>query len=150
MIFQKILKLVRSNLNLLIPLILLLPLYVILYKIYIPRVNAFGCFDDCFNYLGGYFIANGKHIYSDFFFNHQPIPAFLSYFVQTLTNPINIFDLVLRHRQFLMLFGLLFNVLLIIRFRLPAFLFVIIFELSKFYVFGDRFLAEGIIVYPIV
>jgi len=45
MIFQKILKLVRSNLNLLIPLILLLPLYVILYKIYIPRVNAFGCFD---------------------------------------------------------------------------------------------------------
>src|SRR3990167_9977341 len=150
MMFSKIQKFVRNALILLIPLILLLPLYVILYKIYIPRVNAFGCFDDCFNYLGGYFIANGKHIYSDFFFNHQPIPAFLSYFVQTLTNQINIFDLVLKHRQALMLFGLLFNGLLILRFRFPAFLFIIIFELSKFYVFGDRFLAEGIIVYPIL
>src|SRR3989344_5269199 len=150
MVFERILKLVRSNLDILIPLLLLPLLYAILYQIYIPRVNAFGCFDDCFNYVGGFFIANGKHIYSDFFFNHQPIPAFLSYVVQTLTNPINIFDLVLRHRQFLMLFGLLFNALLIIRFRLPAFLFIIIFELSKFYVFGDRFLAEGIIVYPIV
>src|SRR3989344_1861502 len=153
MTIGKIRKLLKSNHNaliLLILLFLLIPLYVILYKIYIPRVNAFGCFDDCFNYLGGYFIANGKHIYSNFFFNHQPIPAFLSYIIQTVTHPINIFDLVLRHRQALMLFGLLFNALLIIRFRLPAFLFVIIFELSKFYVFGDRFLAEGIIVYPIV
>lgn len=147
---KSISKLVRSNLNILIPLLLLLPFYIILYKIYIPRVNAFGCFDDCFNYLGGYFIANGKHIYSDFFFNHQPIPAFLSYVIQTITHPINIFDLVLKHRQALMLFGLLFNALLILRFKLSAFFFVIIFELSKFYVFGDRFLAEGIIVYPIV
>src|SRR3989344_1345303 len=150
MVFERILKLVRSNLDILIPLLLLPLLYAILYQIYIPRVNAFGCFDDCFNYVGGFFIANGKHIYSDFFFNHQPIPAFLSYVIQTITHPINLFDLVLRHRQFLMLFGLLFNALLIIRFRLPAFLFVIIFEISKFYVFGDRFLAEGIIVYPTI
>ena len=153
MTIGKIRKLLKSNHNaliLLILLFLLIPLYVILYKIYIPRVNAFGCFDDCFNYVGGYFIANGKHIYSDFFFNHQPIPAFLSYAVQTITHPINIFDLVLKHRQALMLFGLLFNGLLILRFRFPAFLFIIIFELSKFYVFGDRFLAEGIIVYPIL
>lgn len=143
-------KLVRSNLDTIIPLLVLLPFYAVLYKIYIPRVNAFGCFDDCFNYLGGYFIANGKHIYSDFFFNHQLIPAIISYFIQTFTNPVNIFDLVLRHRQFVMIFSLFFNALLIFRFRLPAFLFVVIFELSKFYVFGDRFLAESIIVYPLV
>lgn len=145
-----ILHVVRKNLSLVILLIILVFFYAVLYKIYIPRVNAFGCFDDCFNFLGGYFIANGKHIYSDFFFNHQPIPAFLSYFIQTITNPINIFDLVLQHRQFVMLFGLLFNALLIIRFRFAAFLFAVVFELSKFYVFGDRFLAEALIVYPTV
>lgn len=128
----------------------LIPVYIILYKIYIPRVNAFGCFDDCFNYLGGFFIANGKHIYSDFFFNHQPIPAFLSFIIQVITHPINIFELLLRHRQFILLWGFLFNVLLVVRFRAPAFMFVLTYELSKFYVFGDRFLAESIIVYPVV
>ena len=61
---------------------------------YIPRVSAFGCFDDCFNYVGGYFIANGKVIYKDFFFNHQPIPALISYVIQAVTNPINIFELI--------------------------------------------------------
>ncbi len=147
---KSFLNLIRLNLDISIPLLLMFPLYAILYKIYIPRVNAFGCFDDCFNYLGGYFIANGKHIYSDFFFNHQPIPAFLSFIIQTATSTINIFELLLRHRQFLLLFGFLFNAFLIIRFRFAAVVFVLIYELSKFYVFGDRFLAEAIIVYPSV
>lgn len=136
--------------TILLLLILLIPFYYVLYKLYIPRITAFGCFDDCFNYVGGYFIANGKHIYSDFFFNHQPIPAIISYFVQTLTNPINIFELILRHRQFLLIFGFLFNVLLLVRFRYIAIPFILTFELSKFYIFGERFLAEGLIVYPLV
>lgn len=143
-------KYLFNNLPIIIPLILLIPFYYVLYKLYIPRITAFGCFDDCFNYLGGYFIANGKHIYSDFFFNHQPIPAIISYFVQTATHPINIFELILRHRQFLLLFGFLFNALFIIRFKYVALPFILAFELSKFYVFGDRFLAEGLVVYPLV
>ena len=49
-----------------------------------------------------------------------------------------------------MLFGFFFNVMLIIRFRYIALPFIVTFELSKFYVFGDRFLAEGLIVYPLV
>ncbi len=143
-------KFISSNLPIFFLLFLLIPFYAILYKLYIPRVTAFGCFDDCFNYLGGYFIANGKHIYSDFFFNHQPIPAFISYFIQILTHPINIFELLLRHRQFVLLLGFFFNILLIVRFKYIALPFILIFELSKFYVFGDRFLAEGMIIYPIV
>ncbi len=143
-------KFISSNLPILFFLFLLIPFYAILYKLYIPRITAFGCFDDCFNYIGGYFIANGKHIYSDFFFNHQPIPPIISYFVQTLTHPINIFDLLLRHRQFLILFGFLFNALLIFRFKYIAIPFIAVFELSKFYVFGDRFLAESLVVYPLV
>lgn len=131
-------------------LFLLIPLYAILYKIYIPRVNAFGCFDDCNNFMGGFFLLQGKHIFSEFFFNHQPFAAFISYFIQTITNPINIFELILRHRQFVMLFSLIANVFLIWRFRLSAFIFVLLYEPAKFYLFGDRFLAEGIIVYPLV
>lgn len=143
-------KLLKRNIVTIILLILLVPLYLILYKLYIPHVNAFGCFDDCFNYVGGYFIANGKIIYHNFFFNHQPIAAFISFLIQQITHPQNIFELVLRHRQFILVLGFLFSILLTLRFKLPAFFFIVIFEFSKFYVFGDRFLSEGMIVYPII
>ncbi len=128
----------------------LLASYFFIYKIYIPRINAFGCFDDCFNYMGGYFMLHNKHMYSDFFFNHQPLAAYLSMIIQYFTHPSSIFELLLRHRQFLILFGLFFNLFFILRFGAKMFLFTIIFEFSKFYLFGDRFLAESYIVYPIV
>lgn len=139
----------KDNLPKLLLLVFLVPFFYLLYEIYIPRVNAFGCFDDCFNFMGGYFLLSGKQIFFEFFYNHQPFAAYISYFVQWLAHPINVFELVLRHRQFVMLFAFLFHILLIWRFGLVAFLFALIYELSKFYLFGDRFLAEAIIVYPI-
>ncbi len=150
MTFKALFKLIKNNLDIVVPLLILPVIYILLYKFYIPRANAFDCFDDCFNFVGGYFLLNGKEIYSDFFFNHQPLPAFVSMIIQNITNPANIFELILRHRQFLMLFNLIIGALLIIRFRLPALFFIILFEISKFYLYGDRFLAEGLIVYPVV
>jgi len=131
-------------------LILLLGAYAFLYQILIPRVSSFGCFDDCFNIVGGYFILNGLHPYSDFFFNHQMLMPYISYFIQLISDPINIFDLVLKHRQTLLFFSFFFNAFLILRFRLAGFLFVLFYEFSKYYIFGDRFLAESFIVYPLV
>lgn len=133
-----------------LPLLLIIPIYIVLYKIYTPKVNAFGCFDDCFNIVAGYFITNGKRLYSDIFFNHQPLMAYFSSFIQTAFHPINIYDLVLTHRQSIMVFGLVMNIAIVLRFGLPMFGFVFLYEFSKFYVFGDRFLAEGAIVYPLV
>lgn len=77
------------------------------------------------------------------------LPAYISSAIQSFTHPINLYDLVLKHRQFVMLFGFIFNFLLIFRFGVPAFLFFLFFELSKFYIFGDRFLGEGLAVYPL-
>lgn len=131
-------------------LLVLLLAYFFLYKIYIPRVSAFGCFDDCFSFAAGYFINNGRVLYSDIFYNHQMLPAYISVAVQLALNPENIFDLILKHRQFVMFFGFIFNLILIIRFGLPAFLFFVFFEFSKFYIFGDRFLGETLAVYPLV
>lgn len=136
--------------RLILSFLILLLFYFILYKLYIPRINAFGCFDDCFNFTAGYFINEGKILYKEIFFNHQMLPAFLSSFIQNTTNPLNIFELVLRHRQFVLLFGFLFNFLLFMRFGKRMVPFIFIFELTKFYVFGDRFLAENLVVYPLV
>lgn len=131
-------------------LLLLLPIYLLLYKIYIPKVNAFGCFDDCFNIVAGFFMTRGKRLYSEIFFNHQILTPSISFIIQSVFHPINIYELILRHRQTVLLFGFLFNGLIIVRFKLVGFMFVLLYELTKFYLFGDRFLAEGITVYPLV
>lgn len=125
-------------------------LYFFLYKIYMLRVNAFGCFDDCNNFMGGYFLLHGKRLFSEIFFNHNPLMAYISLIVQFLTHPQNLYELILRHRQALLLFSFVFNILLVIRFGVPAFAFTLFYELTKFYLFGDRFLAEPFIVYPLI
>lgn len=130
--------------------ITLLLFYFLIYKMYIPRLSAFGCFDDCFSFAAGYFLNHQKSLYTEIFYNHQLLPAYLSAFIQNVTHPLNLFDLVLRHRQFLLVFGFIFNVILFFRFGFPALLFIIFFELSKFYIFGDRFLGESFAVYPLV
>lgn len=130
-------------------LIVLAGIYFLLYKIYIPRVSAFGCFDDCFSFAAGYFLNHNKILYSEIFYNHQMLPAYISSVIQLVFHPVNLFDLVLKHRQFVMLFGFLFNLILVFRFGIPAFLFFIFFEFTKFYIFGDRFLGEGILIYPL-
>ncbi len=130
--------------------VFLLLTYYFLYKIYIPKINAFGCFDDCFNYVGGYFLGKGRQLYSQIYFNHMPLMAYVSFLVQHFGNPVNIYAVVLQHRQFLLLFGFMFNVFLCWRFGITGLVFTLIYEFSKFYVFGDRFLAESFIVYPMV
>lgn len=100
--------------------------------------------------MGGYFLLQGKALYSEIFFNHAPGMAYLSAFIQNLTNPINLYDLVLKHRQFMLIISLIFNLILFLRFGYKMLGFILIFELSKFYVFGDRFLAESLIVYPLI
>lgn len=138
------------NLRILLIFVSLLGIYFLLYKIYIPRINAFGCSDDCFNIVAGYFMTKGKVLFSDIPFNHQRLMADLSFLIQSLSHPINIFELILRHRQFLLLFSFIMNLLIILRFGTWTFGFVLFYEFSKFYVSGDRFLAEGLIVYPFV
>lgn len=76
--------------------------------------------------------------------------AYISYAIQFFSKPINLYELILRHRQFVIIFGFLANLILLLRFRFKIIGVIILFELSKFYLFGDRFLAEGLLVYPIL
>lgn len=130
--------------------ILVTVLFGVLYKLYIPRINAFGCFDDCFNIVGGYFILEGKTLYKDLFFNHQPGMALISAIIQAATHPDSIPELVLRHRQVIFLISFLATLVITLRFGLFFVVFSVLYELTKFYVFGDRFLAEGIVGYFLI
>lgn len=125
-------------------------IYFFLYKTFMPRVLEFGCFDDCHTIAAGYFLTKGKILYSEIFYNHQPVFPYFSALIQNISNPQNIYELILRHRQFILFFSLLFNLILFFRFGTIAVIFTIFFETTKFYFFGDRFLPETLIIYPII
>ena len=76
--------------------------------------------------------------------------AYLSALIQRFGKPINIYALVLQHRQFLLVFSFLCDLFIIWRFGFVGTAFILFYEFSKFYVFGDRFLAEAFVVYPLV
>jgi len=116
----------------------------------LKRVGAFGCFDDCFNFGAGDFILQGKQLYSQIFFNHQPFMAYISAAIQYITHPQTLFELVKYHRIAALVFADICGSLLIFRFGFSLFLSLVVFELTKFYIFGDRFLAEGMIAYPMM
>lgn len=105
-------------------------------------------FTDAFNsFVRANFMLKGRQIYSEIFSHHQPIMVFISYFIQKILHPNSLFQLVVYHRLFIIVFSFLANLILIARFRKPAVLFVFLFEISKYYLFGNLFLGESIVVY---
>ncbi len=100
--------------------------------------------------MGGFFLLKGKKLYSEIFFNHQMGMAYISFLVQKIAHPQTIYKLVLYHRLLVFAFSLLWGVFFVLRFKWIGLLFILLFESTKYYVFGDRFLAESFIVYPLV
>ena len=129
---------------------LLVPFWIYLRGVYRDRLGAFGCFDDCFNIVAGYFIGQGKQLYSEIFFNHQPILAYISALIQYFYQPQSIYELIYRHRMVLIGYFAAADMFLTLRFGLIGFAFALLFETTKGFLFGERFLAESMIVYPLV
>lgn len=125
-------------------------LWVWLFRIYHNRVSAFGCFDDCFNIVGGYFLLTGKRLYTQLFFDHQPFMAYGSAAIQQLGSFTSLYSLIRVHRDIIIAISIISTMLLTLRFGLVGFGFSLLYELTKGYLFGERFLGESIIVYPVV
>lgn len=143
-------KLVNKHKLLIASLLALIPLYFIVLNFYLNRLGAFGCFDDCNNFVRGYFVLKGKILFSEVFSGHMPLMSYLSTVIQKFTSPDSIYHLLLYHTLFLFILTILSGVILIFRFKWVGLAFVLLYESFNIYLFGDRFLAEGVIVYPIV
>ncbi|MFH1833038.1 MAG: hypothetical protein ABH816_02615 [Candidatus Levyibacteriota bacterium] len=128
---------------------LLLVFFLFISKAYYQRFAAFGCFDECFNYTAGYFMLKGRVLYESIYFNHQPLMAYLSYFIQLISRPASVYHLVLYHKMFVLIFAILMDIVLIIRFRFIGAGFVLFYEATKFYLMGNLFIPESLIVYPL-
>src|SRR5258706_10332658 len=123
---------------------------VIINKLYYDRVGSFSFGDEYNNFIAGYFMIKGRALFSQIFFNHQVLMAYISFAIQKVFHPTTLYKLVLYHRLFIIFFSAIFNIFIVIRFKLKALGFVIFYESLKYYLFGNLFLAEAVIVYPFV
>lgn len=101
------------------------------------------------NIVLGKYLLRGEKLYSDLFSHHQPLAYIISAGVQKLTNPNSIYLLIKRHREFIILWSFVYSMVILLRFG-PVALFIVPFELVKFFLFGNLFLSESLATYPFI
>jgi len=130
--------------------VILLVFFIITSKAYINHIFFLDFADEEENFLVGKLLLNGKKLYSDIFTQHQPINFFLSALIQKIINPQTISAVVKTHRLIIILWSVIWGVILTLRFGLPLFFTVIVIELAKISLLGNLFLAETLVVYPLL
>lgn len=149
-----ILRLFKKSFNLLsdkrILIIALILFFLITSKAYYNHIFFLDFADEEENFLPGKYLLTGKKLYSDMFLQHQPAAYIASAFIQKIVHPQTISALVKTHRISMILWSALWTILLTLRFGLPLLITVFIIELSKISLLGNLFLAESLVVYPLV
>lgn len=102
------------------------------------------------NMVTGHYLLQGDKMYQDIFSQHQPFPAIFSAAIQRATNPNSLFLLVKRHREFIIAWSFIWSLFLIFRFGFWSAGFVFSYELTKIFLLGNVFLAESLVVYPVI
>src|SRR5258708_38435404 len=137
----------RNNLIFLAISFLLLILVALFYRYHIFNHHFV---DEEDNLVLGYYLTSGEKLYQDVFSHHQPFAYILSTAIQKKTQPTSVFLLIKRHREFMIFWSLIWGIFLLIRFRTLFIPILLIYELAKIYLFGNLFLADGLVVYPLL
>lgn len=132
--------------------VILITLSILLVSGYSYRKNLFSFrfVDEEYNFAIGKYLTRGEILYDHIITNHQPITHILSGLIQKYTKPNTAYLLINRHRTAIILWSAIWSLFLVTYFGLAASLFVLIYELTKSYMFGNLFLAETVVVYPLV
>ncbi len=115
---------------------------LIIFFLHYNFATAFSFVDEYTHYVAADYLAKGKFLYQDVFFQHQPLPVYLSFVIQQVLQPDTLYKLVIEHRLFIFAFSLIVDILLVLRFRFVGLGFVVVYELTKYYMFGNLFLGE--------
>src|SRR3989344_3313169 len=111
---------------------------------------SFKFVDEEDNFVFGKYLSKGEKLYDDLISNHQPLPHIFSGLVHNLTNPNTTYSLLVKHREAVIVWGIIWSLILIYYFKFRALIFIIIYELTKIQLLGNLFLAESFVVYPLL
>lgn len=133
-------------------LLLISALFILIFIgfLYQRQALSFHFVDEEDNIILGNFLLKGEKLYSDLFSQHQPLAYIGSAQVTKIIKPNSLFLLIKRHREAVIAWSILWGIILILRFRLVAFLTLLIYEPMKIFLLGNLFLSESIVVYPFI
>lgn len=98
----------------------------------------------------GKYILRGEKLYDDLITNHQPLAYIFSSAIQKVTQPPNMYKMIVNHRLAIFGWDFFWSVALAFYFSPVGLVFPIVYETSKFYLFGNLFLPESLVVYPLI
>lgn len=100
--------------------------------------------------LGGKLINEQEKPYADFYIQHQPFPYYLSAILQHSLQEPDVRTAIKIHRMFIWGWNALWGIVLFMIHPLVAVLFVGLWEIVKFDLFGSLFLADSLVAYPVI
>lgn len=106
--------------------------------------------DEDDNIVIGGLLSNSNKLYKDIFTQHQPSAYIMSNIIQKITRPQNIYMVVKRHREFMIAWSAIWLIFLSWRFGWRLWLVGSILEMSKIILLGNMFLAESLVLYPLI
>lgn len=106
--------------------------------------------DEQDNFVVGQRIVEGEKIFSNIFTHHQPGAYIFSGFIQKMFDPNTIQSLIKQHRIIISIWSMGWVIFLGWRFGFLVMSGMITLELVKKYYLGNMFLAEGLVVAPLI
>ncbi len=125
-------------------------IFVVTLPFYRSHIFAVHFVDEDDNIVIGNYVKEGKKLYTDIFSQHQPSMFVVSAALQDSIFVNNVQMLVQRHRELMIGWSILWIIFLVARFGFPLFMTTSVLELSKITLLGNLFLAESLVVYPLI
>lgn len=105
--------------------------------------------DEDENIVTGKLLNKNLVLYKDIFVQHQPVNYFLSQLLQKRFSFSSIYEVIAGHRDFMIFWSFFWGLLLTYFFGLSFLLAFVFMELTKIFLFGNLFLAESLVFYPV-
>lgn len=106
--------------------------------------------DETAHMMGGHYLLKGKMLYRDMQLNHQPLNYLFSASVEIITKPNSLFSYLSRQREAIALYSFGWSIIYILFLGPAALLFIVPFEILKYWFSGYKLLGETLAVYPFV
>jgi hypothetical protein len=117
---------------------------------YRSHIFAVHFVDEDDNIVIGNYVREGRALYREIFSQHQPSMFVLSAALQETFPVDNVLMVIKRHREFMIAWSILWFLVLTARFGWPLLFTTGVIELSKITLLGNLFLAESLVVYPLL
>jgi len=105
--------------------------------------------DEDYNFTIGKYLTRGEVLYDDIITNHLPITHLVSGLLQARDKPDTVAALIEEHRIAIINWSAIWSIIIVLYFGIPGLIFALIYELTKNHLYGNLFLAETFVAYPL-